>query len=105
MGKVTISNSLYAFAEAQSYWILFDLSNKGCHGNKITWTSIEEYEAQNIESRYLDSKILFTDKLKKAIETQNLSFYLDFISEPLIQGIHVSLQNSNMCGCGESFSL
>ncbi len=73
--------------------LFLDVNSKGCGGNSITWLLTD----------YRGNRITFSERLHSFMK-EGLRFEVDYINEPLLEGLHVNILNKDKCGCGKSFS-
>jgi hypothetical protein len=102
---VTFTNKLLEWVDAQPKCLLLDVRSKGCFGNTIEWSMVELEDLPKYNASWDGiTKIASTPLLREMVD-KGLCFYVDYLDEPLFQGVHVSIKNDNTCGCGKSFNV
>lgn len=89
--KITVSCIKWLILNRKSLFL--DINSKGCSGNTITW-ELQDFNGSNCK---------FSERLHSLIK-DGLDFQVDYIQEPLSEGVHINILNRDKCGCGKSWS-
>ena len=100
---IECSHALVDFLLDQDVMLWLDIKPTGCSGYSITHKLYAaDTKVPGVWLEY-DYFIMVSDTLNSKLDTVNL--YADYINEPLMKGVHISIKKAaNVCGCGKSFN-
>jgi len=100
---IEYSDSCLRFLTSFGYTLCLVLNNKGCSGHSIDFKLLKVGDIIPENAVVYDYFSYLNPDL--VLELNNdLQLYIDYIDEPLLQGIHINILNKNKCGCGKSFN-
>lgn len=102
---IEYSDDLLDYLYYHNYALILKINRTGCSGYSIEFEVVYTLAKELQNYNMYDLHVYLDEELWELVVDNDLSLYIDYLDKELIQGVHVSVKNKDMCGCGKSFNV